>query len=377
MDPLQAVLQFLKEEGYTETFETLQKESGKDYIEGAIREHVIRLTLGELQLTNQTATMRALLSGPKLELRGSEDKSSLDASPVALIALKNFSGIEGFEPGDYILASFNNQTIRLFNRKLEQLISKKLSLPTILCFQQKDGKIYFSTMGGHIGVLNTATLDVDKTVVVGTQHMTNLRISENYLIATSYSGALVYIKIDDFTTEKVYDHPHPISGMCLVNDGVVYALQNDNCFQFRPTANHSEVKYLLKNPTEFDVVGFGIRDMKESPTDPSTFIALTDQNRAVIYKFTPSAKDLEVLANISHITSDGLTQPQIIWPLGAVAISTTDDFKVVAIDIESNKVIFELSNWNKATRCLAVIDDDLFVGAFDKTLSRIGLSYVE
>ena len=377
MDPLQAVLQFLKEEGYDETFETLQRESGKDYVEGALREHIIRLTLGELQITNQTATLRSLLSGPKLELTGNQDKVTLNASPVSMIALQDCDALEGFEKGDYIVASFNNQTIRLFNTKLEELICKKLPLPTILCFQKRDDKLYFGTMGGHIGSFDLKTFDVDKTVTVKNQHITNIKLSQNYLIACSYSGDIAYIKIDDFTTEKVYEHPHAISGMCLVNDGIIYAVQNDNVFHFRPTGNHGDVKYLLKNPTEFDVVGFGIRDMRESPTDPSTFIALTDQNRAIVYKYTVSAKDLEVLANISHITSDGLTQPHIIWPVGAIAISTTDDFKVKAIDIETNKVAFELSNWSKATRCLAMLNNELYVGAFDKTLSKFSLALVE
>ena len=377
MDPLQAVLQFLKEEGYDEAFEALQRESGKDYIEGALRDHVIRMTLGELQITNQTATLRTLLSGPKLELTGNQEKATLNASPVSIIGLKNCSVLPNLEIGDYVVASFNNQTIRLFNTKLEELICKKLSLPTILCFQQKDNKLFFGTMGGHVGVFDLATFDVEKTVTVKNQHITNIRISQNYLIACSYSGDLAYITIDDFTTEKVYEHPHAISGMCLVNDGIIYAVQNDNVFHFRPTSNHGQVQYLLKNPTEFDVVGFGVRDMRESPTDPSTFLTLTDQNRAIIYKFTVSAKDLEVLANISHITSDGLTQPHIIWPIGAIAISTTDDFKVVAIDIETNKIAFELSNWSKATRCLLVLDNDLYVGAFDKTLSKFTLNSVD
>ena len=378
MDPLQIVFQFLKEEGYNEAFEALRKESGKDYIEGLFREHLLRQTFGEIQKTGENVALRSLLSGPTLALKdGSEKKVTLDASPVAIITLEKSSKVGDIESENLIVASFNDKSIRLFNEKLEEKRCNKLSIPTILAFQQKLNKLYFSTMGGEVGVFDLATFDVEKTLSVCRKHIPNIRISGDYLVVAAHSGDLVYVKIPEFTVEATYNHPNAIVSMCCVNDGVIYALQNDNVFHFRSTGNHSQIKYLLMNPLELDVHGFGVKYMKESPTDPSVFIVLTDQNRAVIYKYTVGAPELGVLSNVSHITSDGLTQTQMIWPTGPIAISTTDDLKVVAIDLSTNKVAFELNSWRKTARCLTMIGDTLIIGAFDKTLSSYTLNFIK
>jgi hypothetical protein len=377
MDPLQIVFQFLKEEGYDEAFEALRKESGKDYIEGLFREHLLRQTFGEIQKTGEAVALRSLLEGPKLSVKeDSQKKITIDASPIALISLDKATKVDGVDSESLFVASFNDKSVRLFNDKLEELKSNKLSLPTILCFQQRENKLYFSTMGGEIGVFDLATFDVEKTIQICRKHIPNIRTSGDYLVVGAHSGELVYIKLPDFTIDVTYNHPNTIVSMCCVNDGVIYALQNDNIFHFRSTGNHSQIKYLLMNPLEFAVQGFGVRDMRESPTDPSVFIVLTDQNRAVIYKYTVGSPELGVLTNITHITSDGLTQQQLIWPTGPVAISTTDDLKVVAIDLSLNKVVFELSEWRKTARCLTVNGDKLIIGAFDKTLTSYHLDLI-
>ncbi|EAY10762.1 hypothetical protein TVAG_121660 [Trichomonas vaginalis G3] len=366
MHPVQVVLQFLKEENYMEAFNALEKESGIKYKEGLFKEHMLRQTFGELQITGQTTTLRALMQGKKLKLTETSKKVEFNASPVAIIAIP-----EG------ILASFNDKTIRLFDADLNELKSTELNVPTILCFQYLDGKVYYCTMGGHVGVFDIQKFESEFALQVSNNHVTNIRILGDYIVASSYSGELSFVRRSDFILEKRFKHPNAISSMCLVNNGVIYALQNDNSFMYRSLDDIEQVQYLLMNPIEFDTHGFGVRDMKESPSDKSSFIVLTDQNRAVIYKFTPGAQELEVLANVDHVLSDGLTQPQMIWPTGPIFLSTTDDLKVNAVDIADNKLAFQISNWHKATRCLTMQNNILYVGAFDKSLSSFVLEETE
>ena len=47
MDPLQVVLQFLKEEGYHETFDTLCKEAEVQYNGSSLRPHILRQNIGQ------------------------------------------------------------------------------------------------------------------------------------------------------------------------------------------------------------------------------------------------------------------------------------------------------------------------------------------
>lgn len=366
MHPVQVVLQFLKEENFMEAFDALERESGIKYKEGLFKEHMLRQTLGEVQITGQTTTLRALMQGKKLKLTDESKKVEFNASPVAIISIP-----EG------ILASFNDKSVRLFDAELNEIKSITLELPTILSFQYLDKKAYFCTMGGHVGVFDVEKFESEFALQVCNNHVTNLRLLGDYIVASSYSGDLSFVRRKDFILEKRFKHSQAISAMCLVNDGVIYALQNDNSFLYRSLEDIEDVQYLLMNPLEFVTHGFGIRDMKESPTDKSTFIALTDQNRAVIYKFTPGAPELEVLANVDHVLSDGLTQPQMLWPTGPVFLTTTDDLKVNAIDIAENKLVFQITKWLKATRCLAIRDNVLYVGAFDKSLSSFKLEETE
>ena len=224
-------------------------------------------------------------------------------------------------------------------------------------------------MGGEICLFDLDSFVVVKTLQAKNQHMTNIRISSDYVVASSYSGIVVFIKISDFSIDHIYEHSNSVSALCTVGDGVVYALQNDNVFHFRPSKDHSQVQYFLMNPNELDVHGFGIRDMHESSSDPNAFVALTDQNRAIIYRYVNGAKDLEVLTFVTHIQSDGLTQPQILWPTGPIVISTTDDLKIVAIDLSSNSVVFEIGGYSKAVRCITFHNGKLIAGAFDKSIA--------
>lgn len=366
MEPVQVVLQWLKEEGYQETFNKLVEESGKEYIEGALADHMLRQTFGELQLTQNTKALRGLLNEPRMTLTDEEKVLNLEASPVAMITTPRG-----------LIVSFNDKSIRVFTPGLEQIQIVKPDIPTILGFQLHENKLYFGTMGGHVGVMDHETLEVLNQVQLKTSHIISIRLTGNLLWAASNTGTLGVINTEDFTIMDTFEHGTQIAAMCTVNDGVIYACHNDNVFHFRSASNPQKATYHLMNPKELDVHGFGIRDMREGTANRQTFVALTDQNRAIVYRLEPSAKDVEILTNLTHMTSDGLTQPQIIWPRGSIAISTCDDLRVVGIDVGINKVAFELRRWHKAPRCLAVIGDWLFVGAFDKTLKAFRLVDVE
>lgn len=366
MDPLQVVFQFLKDEAYDETLRKLEEESGKKYNQGSIKEHYLRQLLGEIKITNQTGIIRELASGKRLAYTNEFYKKEFKESPVNMIFYK-----------DYIVASFNNKSLKILDRNMEIVKSLEPNLPTMLCFARRDNILYYGTMGGEIGYLDLDTFEVKKNLVIKTNYIVHIRLHGDYLWAGGLSGFLAMIDVRSFEVVKKFDHQHAISGMCIVNNGILYSIQNDNVFHYRYFENTDKVEYYLQNPVEFVTHGFEVKDIKEGPKE-STFIVLTDRNRAVIYRHIPGEKDLEVLANVSHIKSDGLTQPQMLWPLGSICISTCDDLRVVGVDIETDKVAFELKGWLKSTRCILFDDqtNELYVGAFDKTLTKFKLADV-
>ena len=79
---------------------------------------------------------------------------------------------------------------------------------------------------------------------------------------------------------------------------------------------------------------------------------------------------------LTHFISDGLTQPQLLWTFGPTLISTSDDQTVLAVEVESNNVAFKLTGWKKATRCVAIIDKKLIVGAFDKSITTFNIELI-
>jgi len=360
MDPLQVVFQFLKEEGYETAFNSLVEESGKEYNPRLLREHFLRQNLGEFMINKQTAAFRGILEGKKLRMSSNSNNLSLDASPVCMIKY-----------GQGFIASFNDQSIKYFSRNLDIINSVKFSCPTSLSFQIHNDLLFFGGMGGIIGKISLVDFTLQATLQLKVQSVISIRILGDFLIAVSQSGTLARIRLSDFEFESTYDHQMPITSLCLVSNGVIYSCQNDNVFHYRSNENFNDLKYLYMNPNELDFGGVGIRDLRECPCDSCVFAALTDKHRAVIYRFSPERKELEILANITHFLSDGLTQPQIIWPHGRYVFVTSDEMKIVGVDISSNSVLCKKDGWKKSPRCMIWLENRLIIGAFDKSLSYI------
>ena len=363
MDPLQVVFQFLKEEGYFETFDHLIKESGKEYKEDILKEHVLRQTLGELKITQQNTTLRNLSDGKIIKIDENEIKKQFDGSPIALHSFNNF-----------FISSFTNGIIRIIDEDLN--IQKEIitGIPTILCFDQNNYNLFFASMGGFIGSINLNTLEIENKININNTSIISIKISGDYIFAASQNGILTILNKLDFTILYNFQHQTSISAMCKVKNGIIYSCQNDNSFHFRNNLNPEKLQYFLMNPIEFDLSCLGIRELKEHPNDSSIFLALTDKNRILIYKMNENELDLEILANITQIISDGLTQPQIIWPFNNILISTHDDIKIIGINIQNNDILFILNKWQKSTRCLCYFENNLLIGSFDKTLIKFKIN---
>jgi hypothetical protein len=363
MDPLQIVLQFLHEEGYQETFATLERESSTTFHPENLRSHILRQSLGEMFLTEQTHALRNLIAGPKLSLGPLNSKSTYSASPVALCALQN-----------EFLVGFTDSSIRKVNLSNQITATATPKLGTVLCFVIGQTKVFFGTMGGSIGALNTETMDIEKSLQIDNGAIISMSICDRSLFTGSRSGFVCLIDSDVLTVTSKFPVGNPVTAMCTVGDGVIYALQSDPAFHFRAVDDPQKEVLFSMHPNQFDIGCLAIRDMVQSPIDPNIFLALTDIGRAHIYRYTRGSGDLAVLKVVTHFISDGLTQPQILWPEGPVVLSTSDNRSVVAVDVETDSELFVIRGWEKATRCVAIIGDVLAIGAFDKSIAMYQLT---
>ena len=362
MDPLQVVLQFLKEEGYHETFELLQKESETTYKPENLRRHILRQSLGEIALTEQTHLLRSMTTGHRFELGDELSKKPYDASPISMIAV-----------GREVIVGFTDQSIRKISDANEVIHSVNPKLATVLCFLRLGEKLVFGTMGGNVGVLDPSDLSISGVVQIDNGAIMGVAAAGSLLFAVSRGGNLGVIDAESVTLRAKYAHGNPVKAICSVGNGVIYAVQNDSAFHFRSADDTDQELFFSMNPNELDVGCIDIRHMVQSPADRNVFIALTDQGRANIYRYTPGKAHLDVLKVLTHFLSDGLSQPQMLWEHGPVLISTSDDFKVIAIDVEKDELLFTIEGWKKATRCLTMMGDVLYVGALDKTVSAFEL----
>lgn len=362
MDPLQVVLQFLKEEAYHETFEMLLKEAETTYKPENMRAHVLRQSLGEIALTEQTHLLRSMTSGHKFSLGEKKTKVTYNASAVSITTYK-----------DTVIAGFNDQSIRKISASNEVIQTVNPKLATILCFREYGNEIIFSTMGGKIAKMNPEDLSISATVQIENGAIVSLAVVNNMLFAASRAGFVALLNADDLSIQMRFQHGTAITAMCAVGNGVIYSVQNDSMFHFRSVDDPERELFLSMTPNELDVGCLDIRDMVRSPIDENVFIALTDQGRAHIYRYNNGSDKLDVLKILTHFISDGYSQPQLMWNHGPVVFSTSDDFKVIAIDVETDSLLFKIDGWTKATRCMTMLGDSLFVGAFDKTVSSFEL----
>ncbi|KAH0794503.1 hypothetical protein GPJ56_001528 [Histomonas meleagridis] len=363
MEPIQVVLQFLKEEGYKETFDTLVREAEVQYKEGSFQEHTLRQLLGEMKLSNQNDIIRKLVKGPKYSLESKIDTKAFNGSPISMISIDDSYLIASFTDGSIRKLSPNNEEIALINPKLS----------TILCFIRQNDNIYFGTMSGTIGILSLSTFSIVKTLNLPQGSIIAITINDNKLFAASRNNFMCIIDIETFSISSTFPHDNPISALCSLNNGIIYSVQNDTMFHFRSSDDYSIDHLIPMNPNAFASSAMGIRDLVQCPTDPSIFIALTDICKLYIYRLPVNSKEIEVLKTLTHVISDGLTQLQMLWKSSATLITTSNDMTVIAIDVETDSVVFKLEDWKKATRCISIIGDKLFVGAFDKSISTYKL----
>ena len=364
MDPLQVVLQFLKEEGYHETFDTLCKEAEVQYNGSSLRPHILRQNIGEMNISDQTVALRKILSGQKLLKAEKEKKETYSGSPVALISV-----------GKEIIASFTDQSIKKYDTELNEIACNNLKMATVLCFKEYNGYIYFSTMSGVVGFVQPHDLSLVSSVNLPQGSIVAMVISDGLLFAASRSQYVAVLKADDLSNVATFQYGSPITAMCKLNDGVIYAVQNDPVFHFRPFSDVNQEHFFHMSPNAFEVGALDVRDMLQCPIDESIFVSLTDRCKAYIYRLAPNGgKSLEVLKVLTHFISDGLTQPQLLWTFPPTILSTSDDQTIVAIDIETDSLAFQLKDWNKATRCITTVDDKLYVGAFDKSITSYKLT---
>jgi hypothetical protein len=349
MDPLQVVLEFLDEEGYREAFEALQRESETAYRPDALRQHTLRQTLGELSLSDQTVALCSLSAGPNYSTATLVTKAAYPAAPVALLTLP-----------DFVIVAFADQSIGKLTLATELICTVKPSLGTVLAFLRRNETIFCATMGGAIAALNF-DLDVIATVEIDNAWILALAFSGGALFAGTRNGFVAVIDPDTLAVTSRFAHPTPVTALCSVTTGVIYALQNDPLFHFRSAAEPNRELLMSMLPNEFDVGCLAVRELVQSPADSAVFAALTDQGRANVYRFV--GEKVELLRNVTHFVSDGLTQPQLVWSRGAVIVTSSDCH-----------VLFEIAAWKKAPRCLALADHVLVVGAFDKTVAMFALT---
>ncbi|OHT12035.1 hypothetical protein TRFO_18222 [Tritrichomonas foetus] len=366
MDPLQVVLQFLKEEGYHESFNTLLKEAEVAYTGENLRPHIIRQNLGEMNMSDQTDALRRILSGKKLTDTSDEHKTAFNGSPVSMITY-----------GNHVITAFTDGSLRKFDTSSNEVASVNPKLSTVLCFEEswtnKD-YLYFGAMSGTVGILNANDMTIVNSVDLPQGSIIAVTLLDNYLFVASRSQFVSVLNASDLSHVTTFNYNNPITAMCRINNGVIYSVQNDSMFHFRSIENINEDLLFHMSPNAFEVGALDIRDLKQCPVDETIFVALTDRCKAYLYRLAPGGKSLEVLKVITHFVSDGLTQPQLLWKFAPTILSTSDDQTVVAVNVETDSLAFQLRGWNKATRCIAIVDDVLFVGAFDKSITTYKLS---
>ena len=362
MDPLQVVLQFLKEEGYHETFEVLLKEAETTYKPENLRRHILRQSLGEIALTEQTHLLRSMTTGHRFELGNELTRKPYDVAPISMISVDQ-----------ELIVGFTDQSIRKLSASNEIIQTVNPKLATVLCFRRFQNVLIFGTMGGNVGVLDPSDLSIRGSVQIDNGAVMGIAISGNLAFAVTRAGNLGVIDIDSVSLRAKYPQGNPVKAICAVGNGVIYSVQSDSAFHFRSADDPEHEIFFSMNPTELDVGCIDIRDMVQSPADKDVFVALTDQGRANIYRYTPGKPQLDVMKVLTHFLSDGLSQPQMLWEHGPVLFSTSDDFKVIAIDVEKDELLFSIDGWKKATRCLTMMGDVLYVGALDKTVSSFEL----
>lgn len=370
MDPVQVVLQFLKEEGYKESFEALKREAEVEYKENDLRPHVLRQNLGEMNITDQTSALRRILNGPKITSAVEESKTSFNGSPVAMLTIH-----ENNEK--YVLTSFTDGSVKKIDAAGKEIASVNHKISTLLCFEQQNNLVYFGTMSGSIGSLKLSDLSIHNQTNLPPGSIVGITIVGKYLFAASRGNHFIILNTDDLDSPvAIFTYPNPVTALCKVKDGVIYSVQNDSMFHFRKSDDVLNEVLFHMNPNSFDIGAMDIRYLEPCPADESIFVALTDRCSAYLYRYPKDSKQLEVMKVLTHFVSDGLTQPQLLWTFGPTLISTSDDQTVIGVEIESNMVSFKLTGWKKATRCVAIINKKLLVGAFDKSITVFNIELV-
>jgi WD40 repeat protein len=362
MYPLQVALQFLQEEGYDETFESLQRESEVRYRPNVLPPHVLRQALGEIAFTEQTQALRAIVSGPTYNLFSMVSKVTFAAAPISMITV-----------GSAIVVSFSDESLSKLSTSNEVILTANPHSSTVLCFLERGGDLFCGTMGGFLLKMSVDTLEMATRLQLDHGWILALTFCGGSIVAGSRNGLVSVVNPDTLTLASQFRHGSPITAMCPLADGVMYAMQNDPVFHFRAAESIADERLFSMNPETFDIGCLAIRELAQSPSDPNVFLALTDQGRAHVYRFTPSSDRLDVLKILTKFLSDGLTQPQVCWKLGPVVFATTSDWKVMAVEIEHDVVRFIIDGFKKATRCLTLVGDVLVVGSFDRTVSMYQL----
>lgn len=401
------VLQFLSENGYTETLKAFQEECELTYTRSILKTGSVLMNI--VQQHEDFKAVEAYLSSESkdkgsLKIEASKDPEIcaqpsgrlISSTPLHTYAKTHKSNIlcvcvdPTKSQNSLLISSSTDKTVAatplLTSEKANAEDDKKevevepawrtnVESPGIsMDWSIHNDLLLVGTMIGAVFIINSRNGDIIQRVDDHQKYVIDVKwVDANRFVTASHDRTLKYYGRDS------QDAPFALIWECTFGNCVesvvvkdsnhaIVSVRND-CYLHEVDLEDKEVNnnYLNMNALGDDYVSFNALHLELSPSKKYILVS-NDKNRLIVYDLSRGGI---LVRNFYGAVNDEYSQPRTAWdPSGQYVYSTSQDNNIYVWEVCSEKIVAKFVPHKKITRTLAFspVHNVLVTGSYDKTL---------
>lgn len=406
------VLQFLSENGYTETLKAFESECEMTYTKSTLKTGSVLMNI--VQQHEDFQAVEAYLS------KESKDKGTLKmdaakdpeicAQPTgklisetplctytkahkANVLCVSIDPIKG-DSNALIVSSSTDRTVaaslftpenemegesdgskKTSNIESDPIWRTNIESPGISLDWSKDNdSILVGTMIGAVFVINSRTGDIIQRIEEHKKYVVDVKwVDANRFVSASHDHHILYYARDaqNAPFAQVHDwvFSNCVESVVIKDCNHVIASVRDDCYLHEVDLEDGSANntFMNMNTLGDDYVSFNALHLELSPSKKYVLVS-NDKNRIIAYDLSRGGV---LVRNFYGAVNDELSQPRTAWdPSGQYIYSTSQDGNIYAWEVCSEKIVAKFAPHRKVIRTLAFspVHNILVTGSYDKTL---------
>ena len=402
------ILQFLSENGYTETLRAFESESELTYTKSILKTGSVLMNI--VQQHEDFKAVEAYLNKETkdkgtLKIDASKDPEICSQPTGTVISEKPLFAYTKAHKANVlcvsidptkaekplIVSSSTDRTVagslllsasektkesgECENVETEPLWRTNIESPGIsMDWSKENDLILVGTMIGAVFVINSRSGEIVQRIDQHQKYVVDVKwVDSNRFVSASHDHHMVYYARDvqDAPFGCVHDWVFSdcVESVAVRDENHIIASIRNDCYLHEvdledKSANNT---YLNMNALGDDYVSFNALHLELSPSKKYVLVS-NDKNRAIVYDLSRNGV---LVRNFYGAVNDELSQPRTAWdPSGQYIYSTSQDGNIYAWEVCSEKIVAKFAPHRKLTRTLAFspVHNVLVTGSYDKTL---------